>query len=31
MMLLLVQLAYRYGMGPTISFNLIRQDGPVHD
>ncbi|MER9420131.1 NAD(P)-binding domain-containing protein [Mesorhizobium sp. M0306] len=27
MMLLLVQLAYRHGMGPTISFNLIRQDG----
>ncbi|MER8388724.1 NAD(P)-binding domain-containing protein [Mesorhizobium sp. M0166] len=27
MMLLLVQLAYRRGMGPTISFNLIRQHG----
>jgi 8-hydroxy-5-deazaflavin:NADPH oxidoreductase len=30
MMLLLVQLAYRRGMGPTICFNLIREDGPVH-
>jgi 8-hydroxy-5-deazaflavin:NADPH oxidoreductase len=30
MMLLLVQLAYRRGMGPMISFNLIREDGPVH-
>ncbi|ESW78748.1 NAD(P)-binding domain-containing protein [Mesorhizobium sp. M0644] len=31
MMLLLVQLAYRRGMGPAISFNLIRQDGRTHD
>jgi 8-hydroxy-5-deazaflavin:NADPH oxidoreductase len=30
MMLLLVQLAYRRGMGPKISFNLVRQDGPLH-
>jgi predicted dinucleotide-binding enzyme len=30
MMLLLVQLAYRRGMGPMISFNLVREDGPVH-
>jgi predicted dinucleotide-binding enzyme len=30
MMLLLVQLAYLRGMGPAISFNLVRQDGPVH-
>ncbi|MGW1424503.1 NADPH-dependent F420 reductase [Bradyrhizobium manausense] len=30
MMLLLVQLAYLRGMGPMISFNLVRQDGPLH-
>lgn len=30
MMLLLVQLAYLRGMGPMISFNLVRQDGAVH-
>lgn len=30
MMLLLVQLAYLREMGPMISFNLVRQDGPVH-
>ncbi len=30
MMLLLVQLAYLRGMGPMISFNLVRQDGPIN-
>jgi predicted dinucleotide-binding enzyme len=30
MMLLLVQLAYRRGMGPMISFNLVHQEDPTH-
>jgi 8-hydroxy-5-deazaflavin:NADPH oxidoreductase len=30
MMLLLVQLAYRRGMGPMISFNLVQQEDPTH-
>jgi 8-hydroxy-5-deazaflavin:NADPH oxidoreductase len=30
MMLLLVQLAYRRGMGPMISFNLVQQEEPTH-
>jgi predicted dinucleotide-binding enzyme len=30
MLLLLVQLAYLRGMGPMISFNLVKQDGPAH-
>jgi predicted dinucleotide-binding enzyme len=30
MMLLLVQLAYLRGMGPMISFNLLKQEHPTH-
>jgi len=30
MLLLLVQLAYRRGMGPMISFNLVHQEGRAH-
>jgi 8-hydroxy-5-deazaflavin:NADPH oxidoreductase len=30
MLLLLVQLAYRRGMGPMISFNLVQQESRVH-
>jgi 8-hydroxy-5-deazaflavin:NADPH oxidoreductase len=31
MLLLLVQLAYLRGMGPMISFNLVKQEYPTHD
>jgi 8-hydroxy-5-deazaflavin:NADPH oxidoreductase len=31
MLLLLTQLAYRRGMGPMISFNLVRQERRAHD